>query len=370
MFPVVENPNYVAVPLGIGMFVLAALAEWLHARRCRAVARLAFGPTGAPRAWTRAGFPLRALAAGFAAWGLAVLALSPAEALDAEADTADVQEIENLQRVVLLLDVSPSMAISDGGPDRNVSRRERVRDVVDAIFPRIALGRTRFSVVAFFTSARPVVVDASDIAVIRNVLDSLPIIWAFEPGKTNLIEGVKAVEELARTWPPKSTTLFICTDGDTTDMTQLPKLPQSIHQVKILAVGDPIVGTFIDNHDSRQQAGILRQLAAEMHGSYYDVNTRHLPTTALTDLAFTPPPPAKRELTWKDWALAAVAISAGVLVLLPIALEYGGAKWNAEAELPLSLLVLERQMKAEAEKRRGDAAAKRSEAPEPQEAAS
>ena len=369
MFPVVENPNVVAVPLGICFLALAVLAEWLHARRCRAVGRLAFGPSGSPRAWTHAAPALRALSAGFAAWGLAVLLLSPAEALDAESDAAEVQEPEDLQRVVLLLDVSPSMAISDAGPnaDSKVTRRERVRDVVDAIFPRIALGRTRFSVVAFFTSARPVVVDASDVAVVRNVLDSLPIIWAFEAGKTNLIEGLKGVEELARAWPPKSTTLLICTDGDTTDMSQLPKLPRSIHQVKVLAVGDPIVGTFIDNHDSRQQAGILRQLAAELHGSYYDVNSRHLPTTALTDLAFTPPPPADRPLSWKDWALAAVAISACVLVLLPIALEYGGAQWNADFELPsLSPVVLDRQSSVETSQRREDAAAKQPEVPEPQ----
>jgi Ca-activated chloride channel family protein len=334
MFPGVENPNVVAIPLGLVVLFVAGFAEWLHARRCRAVARLAFGPTGLPRGWTRAAPALRTLSAGFAAWGLALLALSPPEALNAEADAADVTKIEDLQRVVLLLDVSPSMNIIDAGPEGELRRRDRVRDVVEAIFPRIALGRTRFSVVAFFTSARPVVVDASDVNVIRNVLDSLPLIWAFEPGKTNLIAGLEEVEKLARDWPPQSTTLLVCTDGDTTDMSKLPKLPRSIHQVKLLGVGDPIAGTFIDNHDSRQQAGILRQLAAELHGSYFDINSRHLPTSALTELSFTPPPPAKRGLTWKDAALLAVALAAAVLTLLPIALEYFGASWNADRELP------------------------------------
>lgn len=334
MLPVFENPNLIAVPLGITVLVFAAIAEWRHARRCRAVARLAFGPTGKPRAWTHAAPLLRTIAAGLGAWGLAVLAVSPAEALNAEADAAKAAEIVDLQRVVLLLDVSPSMVIPDAGPNGDVTRRERVRDVVDAVFPRIALGRTRFSIVAFFTSARPVVVDTADVAVVRNVLDSLPLTWAFEPGKTSLIEGLKGVEQLARDWPPHSTTLLVCTDGDTTDMSQLPKLPKSIYQVKVMGIGDPIVGTFIDNHDSRQQAGILRQLAAELKGSYYDVNTRHLPTTALSDLAFTPPPPANRKLTWKDFALGAVAFAACILTLLPIALEYIGARWNAESELP------------------------------------
>jgi len=334
MLPVLENPNLAAVPAAIIVCLAALIAELWHARRCAAVGRLAFGPDGVPRAWVRGVPVLRALAAGAAAWGLALLALSAAEPLDAAGDSVDGVEAKDLQRVVLLLDVSPSMVITDAGPNRDLERRQRVREVVEQIFPRIAMGRTRFSIVAFFTAARPVVVDASDVNVVRNVLDGLPLIWAFEPGQTQLIEGLKAVEELARDWPPQSTSLFICTDGDTTDLSLLPKMPRSIRQIKILAVGDPIVGTFIDNHDSRQQAGVLRRLAAELGGAYYDVNSRHLPTTSLTDLAFTPPPPPRRGWSWKELALVAVGASAAVLLLLPIALEYTGCGWSADAELP------------------------------------
>ena len=60
-------------------------------------------------------------------------------------------------------------------------------------------------------------------------------------------------------------------------------------------------------------------------------STPPLPTPTNT---FTPPPPAKRGLTWKDAALLAVALAAAVLTLLPIALEYFGASWNADRELP------------------------------------
>src|SRR5262249_3591753 len=161
--------------------------------------------------------------------------------------------------------------IVDSGREKALRRRDRVLEVVEGIFSRIALGRTRFSVVVFFTSARPVVVDAADVAVVRNILDNLPLVWSFAPGKTDLFEGLRLAGDLTKDWPTQSTTLLLCTDGDTIDFTQVPKLPRSIRKLEILAVGDPQVGTFIDNHDSRQQAGVLRRLAAELHGSYYNV---------------------------------------------------------------------------------------------------
>jgi hypothetical protein len=37
------------------VFLLVALAEWLHVRRIRVAARLAFGPAGAARPWTCTG---------------------------------------------------------------------------------------------------------------------------------------------------------------------------------------------------------------------------------------------------------------------------------------------------------------------------
>lgn len=328
------NPNYVALLLAAAVFVLSAWAEWIHARRSAALGRLAFGPMGEPRSWTKATPMLRTVAATLLAWGFVILALAPAEAIDTTGTDSDETVPEDLQRIILLLDVSPSMAISDSGEKRNLERRQRVLQVIEGIFPRISLARTRFSIIAFFTSARPVVVDAYDTAVIKNVLDNLPLVWAFEPGKTDVIQGLQATADMARDWAPKSTTVILCTDGDTVDFSQIPKMPRSISQVQVFAVGDPVVGTFIDGHDSRQQAGVLRRLAAELRGSYYDVNTRHVPTSALADLAVNPPQPSRRAFSWKDLALGAIAIGAAIFALLPLLLEYFGCAWNAERELP------------------------------------
>lgn len=334
MFSTELNPNVFAVPIALVVLLLAVWAERIHGRRTRAVAWLAFGPTGRPRPWTHFAPPLRVVAATALAWGLTILSVSPTEGIDTTGDTTAETKPEDLQRVILLLDVSPSMAIKDSGPNRDKERRARVLEVVEGIFPRISLGRTRFSIIAFFTAARPVVVDAFDTAVIRNVLDGLPLVWAFEPGKTDVIAGLQGACDLARDWTPKSTTLILCTDGDTVDFSQIPKLPPAIHQVQIYAVGDPIVGTFINGHDSRQKVEILRRLASEMGGMYYDVNTRHVPTAALAQLAVSPPLPPKRGLRWKDLALIAAAIGAAILAILPVLLEYFGAAWHAEHELP------------------------------------
>jgi Ca-activated chloride channel homolog len=340
------NPNHVALLLAAVVFGLSAWAEWIHARRSAALGRLAFGPTGQPRGWTKVTPLLRVAAGTLLAWGLVILALSPSDAIDTTGTDSDESAPEDLQRVILLLDVSPSMAIVDSGEKRDLERRQRVLQVIEGIFPRISVARTRFSIIAFFTSARPVVVDSYDTAVITNVLDNLPLVWAFEPGKTNVIEGLQATADMARDWAPKSTTVILCTDGDTVDFSQIPKMPRSIRQVQIFAVGDPVVGTFIDGHDSRQQAGVLRRLAAELRGSYYDVNTRHVPTSALADLAVNPPKPARPGWTLKDLALGAIAIGALTFALLPLLLEYFGCAWNAERELPVRLREAARELAA------------------------
>lgn len=331
--------NDYAIAVAFVVALLTALAETWHHRRSQSVARLAFGPAGQPRKWTRAVPVLRVVSMSLICWGLVVLAtLEPQLLGDVGSSTSDKIDPADVQRVVLVLDVSPSMNIVDAGIDQKLRRRDRVLEVVEGILSRIALSRTRFSVVVFFTSARAVVVDATDINVVRNILDSMPLVWSFEPGETRLLDGVRAASELARDWPPKSTTMFLCTDGDTVDFSQIPKLPRSIRDVEILAVGDPVVGTLVGSHNSRQEAAILRRLAGELGGAYHNVNTRHLPSKALADLARLPPPPASPDWQIKDLARIAVTIGAVFLTLIPIALQYFGCGWNAERELPQRMI--------------------------------
>src|SRR4051812_28165732 len=86
--------------------LLASIAEWLHVRRIRRVALLAFGPSGASRPWTRAVPLLRALSIAAFAWGLTTLWVLKIEA-DRPANR-DKQAAE-ATRLIFVADLSPSM---------------------------------------------------------------------------------------------------------------------------------------------------------------------------------------------------------------------------------------------------------------------
>lgn len=325
----------VALIVAAVVSLLTALGEYWHVGRSRAMQRLAFGPAGGPRAWTRTVPVLKTVACGGLAWGLTILALSKPELAGSTSSAAEQEaDAEVLQRVMLVLDVSPSMNAQDAGRKQTMRRRDRVMEVVEGVLARIALSRTRFSVVVFFTSARPVVVDAMDTNVVRNILDNLPLVWSFEPGETQLLTGLEVASEISKDWPPASTTMFLCTDGDTINFNQVPQLPRSIRSLEILAVGDPLKGTRVGGHESRQQASVLKRLAVELGGTYHNVNRQHMSTKALADLARVPPPPPDAELSVKDAARICIGLAAIILSLIPVALQYWGSAWNPQRELP------------------------------------
>ncbi len=125
------------VTLWITAAVMAActLSGWLHARRLRRLAYLAFGPAGRPRAWVAAAAPLRVLAAGAVCWGLVVLLATdrtPWNPGDLSPDKA-----LSFRHLMIALDVSPSMQLADAGPSGAQRRAQRAQDVVHSILDRI-----------------------------------------------------------------------------------------------------------------------------------------------------------------------------------------------------------------------------------------
>jgi Ca-activated chloride channel family protein len=313
------NPELIAsVVIG-----LAALAEWLHARRSRRVLRLAFGPAGAPRPWVAAAPFARVAAVGGLAWGLVtLLVLAPAAIRPVKIPEGGYRHL------VLALDVSPSMQLADASADRKQRRAQRASEVLMSILSRIALDQVRISVVAFYNGAKPVVVDTYDLEVVRNIIHDLPLDYAFEIGKTKLLDGVREAANLARPWEPGSTTLMIVSDGDTVPDSGMPELPASIAQVIVIGVGDAAAGTYIDGHQSRQDAVTLRQLAQRLRGTYQDANTRHLASVELETLSRLLPLRDATKKGRREAALAAVGVSAAVLAILPLALAMGGSAWH------------------------------------------
>jgi Ca-activated chloride channel family protein len=283
--------------------LLTALAEHFHARRIARISSLAFIPTGRPRVWTRAIPIIRPLAFGLATWGLLTLFTVDG------APTRNLQHPAKFDRHLLIaLDASPSMFIRDAGPGgAGAGKGKQLRR---------EMARTRVSVVAFYTTAKPVVVDTADLNVVHNILADLPLEYAFKDGQTNMYAGVREAIKLAEKWPPNSATLIVVSDGDTLPDALPPKLPPSITDSLILGVGDPYRGTSIAGHSSRQDISSLRGLAARLRGVYHDGNAKHLPSTVLSGLSMLRSPDDDGPSTK---TLALIASGAGISLLAGIA---------------------------------------------------
>ena len=185
---------------------------------------------------------------------------------------------------MFVADLSPSMLLQDAGPKREITRSQRAYEVVDGILRRLD-GDVVYSVIVFYTDALPVVVDAKDAELVRNVFNGLPVWYVMKSGKTDLGTGVRRTLEHLADYPDDSTTVFLLTDGDAIELGVIPKPPASVRDVYVLGVGDPHQGTFIDDHMSRQDASLLGTLAGRLRGKYIDVNDKHVTTLALGQLA-------------------------------------------------------------------------------------
>lgn len=302
--------------------VLAVVGEYFHGRRCRRIAHLAFGPKAQPRAWVQITPALRVLAVSLLAWGFVQLyVLAPKVARPA------LMPDGGFRHLIIALDVSPSMQLKDGGEKKQQTRAQRAAEVLLSILQRIALDQTRVSVIAFYTDAKPVVVDTFDIEVVKNILSDLPLQMAFDTGKTSLISGVREAAAIAKPWKPGSTTLIIASDGDTVPDTGMPEMPRSIAQVLVLGVGARS-GQNIDGHLSRQDSSALSQLATRLRGTYQDVNEKHIPSKELAALAAALPMRDQNNKGKRELALAAVVVGASLLAVLPVFLALAGAAWR------------------------------------------
>ena len=312
----------VALLVACSVTVLATAAEVLHFGRCRKIAALAFGPDRRPALWARLTPLLRVGVLTAVTWGLVTLLGMPPKVRQAGV----IPESEYLN-LLLVLDVSPSMRLQDAGPAGKESRRKRAADLLGSFFDRIAVDHYRMTVLAVYTEAKPVVVRTTDMEIVRNILNDLPMEYAFKTGATNLFAGLEEAAKLARSWRPRSTLLMIVSDGDTVPASGLPKLPDSIANVLMVGVGDVKAGRSIAGHQSRQDASTLRQLAVRLDGHYHDGNDHQIPTDLLRRVTAVPGVDALHQLTLREFALIAVVVGATVLALLPLLLHYFGTSY-------------------------------------------
>jgi Ca-activated chloride channel family protein len=220
------------------------------------------------------------------------------------------------------------MRLVDAGPDKRLSRMQRARDVMESFFKRVPLEAFRVSVVAFYTGAKPVVIDTKDMEVIRNILGDLPMHLAFPAGQTKLFSGLEEAARIAKPWNPRSTTVVLVSDGDTVPATGTPKMPPSVRSVLVVGVGDPAVGKFIDGRHSRQDVSMLRQIAARLGGSFQNGNEAHIASSLIAEAMSADDREVWSRLTLREYALVAAAVASSVLAFLPVLLHFFGTAWR------------------------------------------
>jgi Ca-activated chloride channel family protein len=219
------------------------------------------------------------------------------------------------------------MRLVDAGPEGKQSRSQRATALLKSFFERVPIDRYRTSVIATYTEAKPVVVNTTDLEIIRNILNDLPMNYAFKPGPTNLFAGLEQAAKISQPWRPRSTTVLVMSDGDTVPASGMPKMPPSVAHVVVVGVGDPNAGKFIDGHHSRQDASTLRQLAARLNGAYHNGNEKHLSSDLLRQITAVPGQSPFEKLNKREYALVACAVGASVFALSPVALYFFGTRW-------------------------------------------
>jgi Ca-activated chloride channel family protein len=208
--------------------------------------------------------------------------------------------------------------------DELVARAERAATLLQSFFERVPMEQVRLSVIATYTSAKPVVIDTRDVGVVKNILTDLPLSHAFAAGSTDLFSGLAEAARVAQAWPRDSTTVVVVSDGDTVPPSGMPEMPPSVSHTVLIGLGDPRTGQFINGHQSRQDAATLKQVAIRLRGVYHDGNQKHLPSDLLRDLPALEAEGTFKKLTRREYALAARAIGAATLAALPWALHFFG----------------------------------------------
>jgi Ca-activated chloride channel family protein len=303
--------------------VVMLVTELLHARRVSRLAPLAFGPGKRPTALAFAAPVLRTVSVIAIAWGVTALFL-----LQPKVHKLGEIPERDFRHLVLVLDVSPSMRLEDSGPTAKQARRVRAAELLRSFFERSPIELYKLTVVATYTEAKPVVVDTTDMEIVRNILDQLPMEFAFKPGPTNLFAGLEVAATIARPWRPRSTLVMVMSDGDTIPPTGMPKMPDSVSSVLVVGVGDPVTGKFIGGHQSRQDASSLRQMATRLSGNYHNGNEKHISTDLIQTLTELPSQNFFEKLTKREYALIAIATGSILLGLLPILLHWLGTRWR------------------------------------------
>jgi Ca-activated chloride channel family protein len=250
------------------------------------------------------------------AWSISTLLLA-----EKEAEWLGHQAEQQTEHLVVILDVSPSMRVVDAGPEGNSSRAHQARSIISDLIGRQGMGHLRVSLIAVWTDAKTVVNATYDPAVVRNLLDDLPLHYAFDSGPTRLTPALHLADQVAKPWPADSTSLILLSDGDPS--AQAPSLGPAFHPPLIVGLGNQRRAATVDGHLSRQESSSLHALANGLGGHYLDGSRELLPAEALPHLGQRRPSETPC-FDRTSLALLGLGIASAVLALLPLALQLAG----------------------------------------------
>jgi Ca-activated chloride channel family protein len=294
---------------------LACAGEWLHARRVARAAHLAFPIHARPRAWTCLAPTLRVLGLGLAAFGALVLLSFEPAGLSAP------RSARYSKQLLLCLDVSPSMHVPDAGPDvPRVPRGEWAAQVIRPLLDSLDPHDSRISLIAFYDTSKPILIDTTDKDVVYNLMDGIRLELAFKGGETDLQAGVNGALAHARPWAKGSTTLVVISDGDSdAGLGSVAPRPASIADVLVVGVGDASSISQINGRSTRQDAHSLRALASRLDGAYIDCNQLPLTPNVMGDLLMRSPEALTPALE-RTIGVACVGLGGSFVGLVPFAL--------------------------------------------------
>lgn len=313
--------------LAVTVTLIVIVAEWIHLSRIRSVRHLTFGPAGKLSTWVFAASLVRVISLAAATWGFATLLF----VVEAQVHNSGIIEDHEYKHLVLVVDVSPSMRLTDAGVEGKRTRRQRASDVLESIFNRIPMRQFKISVIAVYSEAKMLLEDSKDHEVVRHIMERMPLYHAFKPGKTKLISGVEQAAKLAKGWPPDSAFVIVLTDGDTLPAKGMPKMPASVAEVVVVGLGDPNSGTFIDGHLSRQDVNTLRQMANRLRGTYHNGNEKHLSSSLVEE--FTKANETDEIRMWgrREWALYVAFFGSTLFAIIPVLLHYFGSSHRSSS---------------------------------------
>ena len=313
----------VALLASCAVLLLATLAEAMHARGVRRIAKLAFGPSGHPALWARLVPGMRVLSVCAVTWGLVTL-------LTLKPKVHKINEIaeSDFKNLLIIYDVSPSMRLVDAGPTQQQSCRQRAADLLKSFFQRTPIELYKVSVVAVFTGAKPVVVGTTDLEVVQNILGDLPLHFAFKPGPTDLFAGLQEAAKIAQPWRPHSTTVLIISDGDTIRPPGCPSFPIPWPTCWSSASATP--------RQADSSKGINRGKTPRPCGNWRCDSEGNITTATRSklgphwskEMTFYPGKSVMEQLTRREYALMAVGVGSALLGLAPFLLWRFGTAWR------------------------------------------